>query len=444
MPLDVIMPALGMAQDSGHLVAWHKSPGDEVAEGDVLFEVETDKATMEVEAQGAGYLTDVTAAEGTDVPVGQVIAKISDSPEGSGEAPAAAPAAEPAADAGGDGGDLPEGKDVIMPTLGMAQDAGQLVAWHKDLGDEVGEEDVLFEVETDKSVVEVPAGVSGYIAALLAEPGEDVPTGQTIAIVSAEKPENPVRRSAAAAAPAPAKAPEPEAKAEPEKKAPAPQQAKAPPKSPAPQADPGGKILASPKVRRLAMEEGLDLSRLVKAGYPQPYHVSDLETLRSLPADAATEAAAGGAAPARHLVAEIDPSALEDFVAWAGEAGLSDPGALLAGLAAAGLPGASGAVAVEAHGATRVFTVPAGGALGATEEAEAETSPDLLVRDLRGSPLTAVSLGPEAQPVLTLAGKGGTLSVTLECAASQLTASEAVDLLTAFAGRLDEPLRHLL
>jgi len=45
MPLDVIMPALGMAQETGQVVAWHKQPGDLVAKGDVLFEVETDKAT---------------------------------------------------------------------------------------------------------------------------------------------------------------------------------------------------------------------------------------------------------------------------------------------------------------------------------------------------------------------------------------------------------------
>ena len=52
--------------------------------------------------------------------------------------------------------------------------------------------------------------------------------------------------------------------------------------SPAAGAAPG-RILASPKARRLALEQGLDLARLAEAGYPQPYHVSDLETLRSLP-----------------------------------------------------------------------------------------------------------------------------------------------------------------
>jgi len=79
MPHDIIMPALGMAQDTGVLVRWIKQPGEAVAEGDALFEVETDKATMEVEAQSAGYLTQVTAQAGDNVPVGQVIAQISES-----------------------------------------------------------------------------------------------------------------------------------------------------------------------------------------------------------------------------------------------------------------------------------------------------------------------------------------------------------------------------
>ena len=81
MPHEIIMPALGMAQDSGVIVQWLKAPGDAVAEGDALFEVETDKATMEVEAQAAGVLADVRARAGEDVPVGQVIAVIAETPD---------------------------------------------------------------------------------------------------------------------------------------------------------------------------------------------------------------------------------------------------------------------------------------------------------------------------------------------------------------------------
>ena len=76
MPHEVRMPQLGMVQDSGVIVAWLKRNGDPVRAGDPVFEVETDKATMEVEAAADGYLSGVTAAEGDDVPVGGLIAMI--------------------------------------------------------------------------------------------------------------------------------------------------------------------------------------------------------------------------------------------------------------------------------------------------------------------------------------------------------------------------------
>ena len=76
MATDVIMPALGMAQDTGILVSWLRREGEEVAKGDPLMEVETDKAVVEVEAPAAGILAAVSAAEGDEVPVGQVIALI--------------------------------------------------------------------------------------------------------------------------------------------------------------------------------------------------------------------------------------------------------------------------------------------------------------------------------------------------------------------------------
>lgn len=68
------MPALGMAQDTGKIVKWLKAEGDDVQKGEAIMEVETDKVTVEIEAQGTGTLSNVTAAEGDDIPVGQVIA----------------------------------------------------------------------------------------------------------------------------------------------------------------------------------------------------------------------------------------------------------------------------------------------------------------------------------------------------------------------------------
>jgi pyruvate dehydrogenase E2 component (dihydrolipoamide acetyltransferase) len=76
MPISVVMPALEMAQETGKLVAWLKKEGDPVAKGEPLFEVETDKAVMEVEASGAGILAGITAQPGTEIPVGNTIAWI--------------------------------------------------------------------------------------------------------------------------------------------------------------------------------------------------------------------------------------------------------------------------------------------------------------------------------------------------------------------------------
>ena len=85
MSKDVIMPALGMAQETGTLLRWLKAPGDSVAKGEMLMEVETDKANVEIEAPASGILSDVTAQPGDVIPVGQVIARIVTGSEGAKE-----------------------------------------------------------------------------------------------------------------------------------------------------------------------------------------------------------------------------------------------------------------------------------------------------------------------------------------------------------------------
>ena len=74
MATEVIMPALEMSQEQGVLVRWFKSEGEFVARGEPLMEIETDKAVMEIEAAGSGVLSNVTAREGDEIPVGQGIA----------------------------------------------------------------------------------------------------------------------------------------------------------------------------------------------------------------------------------------------------------------------------------------------------------------------------------------------------------------------------------
>jgi pyruvate dehydrogenase E2 component (dihydrolipoamide acetyltransferase) len=92
MATDVIMPVLGMAQDSGTLVRWLKQPGQSVTRGEILFEVETDKAVQEIEAQADGVLGPWLAGEGAVVPVTQVVARL----YAPGEAPVAAETPAPA------------------------------------------------------------------------------------------------------------------------------------------------------------------------------------------------------------------------------------------------------------------------------------------------------------------------------------------------------------
>jgi pyruvate dehydrogenase E2 component (dihydrolipoamide acetyltransferase) len=74
MPIDVIMPALGMAQETGKVVRWHKAEGDAVTKGEPLLEIETDKVTVDVEAPADGTLAGISAVDGADVPVGETIA----------------------------------------------------------------------------------------------------------------------------------------------------------------------------------------------------------------------------------------------------------------------------------------------------------------------------------------------------------------------------------
>jgi pyruvate dehydrogenase E2 component (dihydrolipoamide acetyltransferase) len=74
MASDVIMPALGMAQETGKVVRWLKAEGETVAKGEALLEVETDKVTVELESPADGILAGISAAEGADVPVGETIA----------------------------------------------------------------------------------------------------------------------------------------------------------------------------------------------------------------------------------------------------------------------------------------------------------------------------------------------------------------------------------
>ena len=96
MAKDVIMPALGMAQETGRLVRWLRAAGERVVQGEPLMEIETDKITVEIEAPASGILGDLRADAGEDIPVGQVIAVIRAQDESAALAAAASGAPDPA------------------------------------------------------------------------------------------------------------------------------------------------------------------------------------------------------------------------------------------------------------------------------------------------------------------------------------------------------------
>jgi len=336
-------------------------------------------------------------------------------------------------------------RDVIMPALGMAQKTGLIVRWLKQAGDQVKKGDVLMEVETDKAVMEVEADADGTLTDVSAGAGEEVPVGEMIARIA-----DGAVAAAAPAARAPA-APPPVKSAAPEGAQTA---APAPPPSVAavPSRAKNGRIFASPRARRLAAEQGLDLAKLAKAGRPQPYLVQHLAELRALPAEPARGAtfAATSSAPPLRLTATLAKDGLADFCAWRrAETGTpAEEIAVMAGMAAAAFrPSAADApliVAAEAFGRTQRFVDPDRVGLGGARPAESPAEPALVLRDLRGSAITDLTLGAEAAPTLSVMRRGAETFITLECAPTQLPPGAAIAVISEFVGRLAEPLRHLL
>ena len=340
--------------------------------------------------------------------------------------------------------------EVIMPALGMAQDTGLLLAWHKKPGEPVAAGDVLFEVETDKATMEVEAQTGGYLADVRASEGENVPVGNVIAVISREKPDAPDTRSEKTGTPKPDVAPASENYTPtPEATPAAPMAAEtATPVNPMPTIGTSGKILASPKAKRLAREQGLDLERLARVGLPQPFHVSDLDTLKTLPADIASSTVQDRN---RRIVAEVDKAALFEFVEWLSrEIGQTvRRETVLAGFAAAVLRSVGGGgdtafVQTQVRGINRSYRDPDLVGFGSAEPLEAQAVPSLVLRDLSGSPVTSIELGAEDIPVVTVSGAGETLTITCECSDDILTAEAALTLATDFAERVANPLRQLL
>jgi len=321
-----------------------------------------------------------------------------------------------------------------MPQLGMTQNTGLIVAWHKKPGDAVASDDVLMEVETDKATMEVPAGVSGYLTEIRAEAGSEVPVGNVIAVIGdsadavVEKPAAPAPEKPAQAKPALAK----------------PETQSAPASAQIATAPPSDRILASPKAKYLARERGIDLKALAARGIPQPFHAADLDRFQAAPATAA--AAQFGTFDAR-----VPRAAFDALFAISGLEGLNRAvafGAFAASAwrAVADDPSAPIAVACRTvPGDAMLLSDPDRGGLSQIADAGDAGEPAIMVHDLTGTRISGYR--PAGGPGLQLsvsAEDGDSFAVTLAFDEARASVDEAVAFLDAFLARIENPILHIV
>ncbi len=185
MATQVILPALGMSQDTGIIVRWLKAEGEEVAKGEPLAEIETDKATVEIEAPASGILAQVSGAVGVEIPVGQVIASIVTPAELPG-AGAAAPLKPASGTPSGDGRVKPQAGTGLPQASPLAS---RIAAEHnldlgsiKPAGKRIQRADVLAHIQDQQKAAPIAASqaqerllpASPRARRLAAEHGQDL------------------------------------------------------------------------------------------------------------------------------------------------------------------------------------------------------------------------------------------------------------------------------
>jgi len=210
----ILMPRLSDTMTEGVIAAWHKKVGDTVKKGDLLAEIETDKATMELESYKDGTLLHIGGDKGTKIQVDELLAVIGKTGEDisqftSGKAPAKGqpdtqkpvnketdtpdkaegdvPPANQSGQHSSGGMDLSKMEEVVlMPRLSDTMTEGVISAWHKNVGDAVKKGEVLADIETDKATMELESYKNGKLLYQGAKQGEKIAVNDLLCVIGEE------------------------------------------------------------------------------------------------------------------------------------------------------------------------------------------------------------------------------------------------------------------
>ncbi|WP_431159181.1 pyruvate dehydrogenase complex dihydrolipoamide acetyltransferase [Winogradskyella poriferorum] len=277
------MPRLSDTMEEGTVASWLKKVGDKVEEGDILAEIETDKATMEFESFHEGTLLHIGVEEGQTTKVDALLAIIGEEGEDisallnggatSVEEESTQENTEASADTTDSASivDIPEGVTVVtMPRLSDTMEEGTVATWLKKIGDEVEEGDILAEIETDKATMEFESFQSGTLLHVGLEEGESAKVDALLAIIGPAGTDvsNIANNFTVTNTFESKKAPKAE-----EKKVEAPQPVSAPKAEskevvavPATPTSTNGRVIASPLAKKMAAEKGINLSQVAGTG----------------------------------------------------------------------------------------------------------------------------------------------------------------------------------
>jgi len=307
------MPLMSDTMTEGVISEWHKKVGDKVKAGDVLADVETDKATMELENYVDGTLLYIGVEKGKAAKVDGILAVVGKEGEDyksllGGDAPkatapetklAAAPA--PAATATTSAKvDLPAGAKVIrMPLLSDTMTEGKIVSWNKKVGDTVKADDVLADVETDKATMEVVGYEEGTLLYIGVEAGQAAKVNSIIAIVGKAGTDVSAYVAAEKSGANTAEA-KPQATSDKAQES-APAATTQPATNGQPQTNSDQRIKASPLAKKLAADKGIDISKINGSGDNGRVTKKDVDSYK--PAVAEAPKAATESKPVQAFVA---------------------------------------------------------------------------------------------------------------------------------------------